>query len=113
VTTVEASHAVYISHPKIVARVIEEAAKVDHPGDYATFNSCSQAESVRSVANGRSTRLRGVTKPGYAPANLPPDWATFPQHHNLDRLLEEAPRAKYRRLDTENSLTDATTTSTM
>jgi pimeloyl-ACP methyl ester carboxylesterase len=27
VTTVEASHAVYISHPKIVARVIEEAAK--------------------------------------------------------------------------------------
>ena len=27
VTTVEASHAVYISHPKIVARVIEEAAR--------------------------------------------------------------------------------------
>jgi pimeloyl-ACP methyl ester carboxylesterase len=27
VTTVEASHAVYISHPKIVARVIEEAAE--------------------------------------------------------------------------------------
>ena len=27
VTTVESSHAVYISHPKIVARVIEEAAK--------------------------------------------------------------------------------------
>jgi len=27
VTTVDSSHAVYVSHPKIVARVIEEAAK--------------------------------------------------------------------------------------
>jgi len=27
VTTVEASHAVYISHPQIVAHVIEEAAE--------------------------------------------------------------------------------------
>jgi len=34
VTTVEASHAVYISHPKVVARVIEEAARsTAHAGE--------------------------------------------------------------------------------
>ena len=39
VTTVDASHAVYISHAKIVARVIEEAARSSaaHGGEKANY----------------------------------------------------------------------------
>ncbi len=77
--------------PIPVARLRESARRVGHRLHRPqSLEVGPGAESVRSVADGLRSTIRGVTKPGCGGYALPTPlstWATSLSHDNLDRLL--------------------------